>query len=191
MPTDKSAGRDWAALVLAGAQAGNTDAERELLALLYAELHGMAAGFLRAERPDHTLQPTALVNEAYLRLVGRSPMAFENRAHFFGAAARCMRQILIKHAEARRAVKRGGGRQRVTLAGTGTPPASSDVDLLMLDDALTRLEQLDARQCKVVELRFFAGMSVEEAAAVLGVSARTVELDWQMARAWLALELSA
>lgn len=159
--------------------------------ILYAEMHQMAAGFLRSERPGHTLQPTALVNEAYLRLVGPSPLGFESRAHFFGSAARCMRQIIIKHAEGKRAAKRGGDAQRMTLSEADGVQASSDVDMLALDEALQRLERLDERQCRVVELRFFAGMSVEASALVLGVSARTVELDWQMARAWLRQELGA
>lgn len=175
-------------MLLERSREGDSAAVEQLIAMLYAEVHGLAAALLRSEGPGHTLQPTALVNEAYLRLFGASPASFENRAHFFGAAARCMRQILIKHAEAKRALKRGGDLHRVPLSGDAPSPRD-DLDLLALDDALQRLEQLDARQCRVVELRYFAGLGVEESAAVLGVSPRTVELDWQMARAWLALEL--
>src|SRR5439155_20336271 len=122
-------------MLLARSLDGYAAAADDLLRLLYGELHGMASAFLRDERPGHTLQPTALVNEAYLRLVGSASLAFENRAHFFGSAARCMRQILIKHAEARKALKRGGNHQRVALVDSGTPATSKDVDLLALDEA--------------------------------------------------------
>lgn len=178
-------------MLLARSHSGDPDAAKFVFSTLFGELHRMAAAFLRAERPGHTLQPTALVNEAYMKLIGPGPLGFESRAHFFGSAARCMRQILIKHAEARRADKRGGDRQRVTLSDVDAGGPGTDVDLLAMEEALVRLEELDERQCRVVELRFFAGMSVEEAALVLGISARTVELDWQMARAWLRRELAA
>jgi RNA polymerase sigma factor (TIGR02999 family) len=178
-------------LLLVAAGEGDVASSTALVQLLYRELHGIAASLLHHERPGHTLQPTALVHEAYLRLVGPQAV-FENRAHFFGAASRCMRQILMKHAAARRAAKRGGDRPRVTLAEGNTPVAIGPaVDLLALDEALSRLEQLDERQCRVVEMRFFAGLSVDEVAVLLKASPRTIELDWQMARAWLARELGA
>ena len=175
--------------ILTQARLGDSAANETLIQTLHGELHRIASGLLQSERAGHTLQPTALVNEAYVRLVGATPVEFENRAHFFGTAARCMRQILIKYAQARRAVKRGGDGHRVTLTDSAQPDKTAEVDLLALDDALGKLQVLDSRQCRVVELRYFAGMSVEQAAVVLGVSARTVELDWQMARAWLYREL--
>ena len=175
--------------ILARACQGDSAADESLIRTLHGELHRIASGLLRNERSGHTLQPTALVNEAYVQLIGSAPLEFENRAHFFGTAARCMRQILMKYAAARRTAKRGGDLQRVTLTDSAQPELAGAVELLALDDALVKLEALDSRQCRVVELRFFAAMTVEQAAVVLGVSARTVELDWQMARAWLYREL--
>ena len=175
--------------ILARACQGDSAADESLIQTLHGELHRIASGLLRNERSGHTLQPTALVNEAYVQLIGSAPLEFENRAHFFGTAARCMRQILMKYAAARRTAKRGGDVQRVTLTDSAQPELAGAVELLALDDALVKLEALDSRQCRVVELRFFAAMTVEQAAVVLGVSARTVELDWQMARAWLYREL--
>ncbi|HSL21938.1 MAG TPA: sigma-70 family RNA polymerase sigma factor [Vicinamibacterales bacterium] len=157
---------------------------------VYAELRRVAAAYLRRERPGQTLQPTALVNEAYVRLAGQHPR-FQNRAHFCAIAANAMRQILVERARARGAQKRGGGAPRITLneqlAASPEPP----VDLQALDEALTRLAALDAQQARIVELRFFGGLSVEETAEALGVSPATVKRHWAVARAWLARELQS
>ncbi len=184
------AGRERATQLLADMRDGSPAASERLFPLVYDEMHALAEQVFRRERPGHTLQPTALVHEAYLRLVGHAGGEWKSRAHFYAVAARVMRRILINHAEAHRAAKRGGDRHRVTLAEDQTPaPEARDVDLLALDEALAGLEALDERQCRVVELRFFAGLGVEETARVLGVSDRTVELDWKMARAWLFARL--
>ena len=171
-------------------QAGQGDpaALSRLLDVVYAELRSIAAAQMRNERPDHTLQPTALVHEAYVRLVGSGPRSFEDRAHFVTAASRVMRRVLIDHARARNAAKRGSN-LRVTLdeaiAG-GVEPA---VDVFSLDDALNRLAAAEPRWAQVVELRFFGGLEIAEVAALLGISNATVKRDWQFARAWLAREL--
>lgn len=155
---------------------------------VYAELRRVAAAYLRRERPGQTLQPTALVNEAYVRLAGQHPR-FQNRAHFCAIAANAMRQILVERARARGAQKRGGGAPRITLneqlAANPEPP----VDLDALDEALTRLAALDAQQARIVELRFFGGLSIEETADALDVSPATIKRHWAVARAWLAREL--
>jgi RNA polymerase sigma-70 factor (ECF subfamily) len=162
-----------------------------LIDVVYPALRRVAGGLMRRERAPHTLQPTALVNEAYLSLVDRSQLDWQSRAHFFGAAANAMRRILVDHARARGAQKRGGDRTRVTfdegLGEGGTP----DVHLLDLNDALDRFGALDARAARVVELRVFGGLNVQEIAEVLDVSKRTVDNDWAMARMWLARELKA
>jgi RNA polymerase sigma factor (TIGR02999 family) len=160
----------------------------------YQELRRLAAAYLRRERPGQTLQPTALVHEAYLRLVKDKPGRWQNRAHFCAIAANAMRQILVERARARGAIKRGGGQPKVTLvenldAGAGSGPAP--VDLLAVDQALERLAALDAQQARVVELRYFGGLSVEETAEALGISAATVKRDWSVARAFLAQQLAA
>jgi RNA polymerase sigma factor (TIGR02999 family) len=176
--------------LLAAARAGDRDCQSRLFEVVYAELRRIAAGQLRGERPDHTLQPTALVHEAYVRLLGRGNIAWENRAHFFSTAAGTMRRILIDHARARRADKREGKLKRVDL--DQEPAAFDDQDaerLLVVDEALNKLAQWDERQARVVELRFFGGLTVEEAAEVLGVSPKTVKRDWAMARAWLQTQL--
>jgi RNA polymerase sigma factor (TIGR02999 family) len=174
--------------ILRRIQFGEQDALDELIPLVYGELRRRAARCLRHERGSHTLQPTALVHEAYLQLVGNQRIRWQDRAHFFAVAGRLMRRILVDHARARLARKRGGGRTRITLSA-----ALSDdrplLDLLVLDDALERLATLDARQASIVELRVLAGMTVEETAEAIGVSPRTVKSDWQMARAWLSREL--
>ncbi|HEY7636381.1 MAG TPA: sigma-70 family RNA polymerase sigma factor [Gemmatimonadales bacterium] len=162
---------------------GRAGAVDQLFPLVYAELRQLAARLLRGERKDHTLQPTALVHEAYLRLVDQRVGTWENRAHFLGVAAQAMRRILLDHARRRRAVKRDGG--RVTLDEELAEVTGPSVDLLEVDAALERLAQLDARQSRVVELRFFGGLNVEETAAVLGVAPVTVKRDWAVARAWL------
>jgi RNA polymerase sigma factor (TIGR02999 family) len=173
--------------LLTGARAGDREAQARLFEVVYGELRRMAAGHLRNERRDHTLQPSALVHEAYLRLLGRLDVPWENRAHFFTTAAGTMRRILIDHARTRRAQKRDGALRRVDVEHEPSAFAvDADADrLLVVDEALTRLAAWDERQARVVELRFFAGLTVDETAEVLGISSKTVKRDWSMARAWL------
>ena len=168
--------------------APNLDA---LMPAVYAELRRLAAHYLKGERPGQTLQPTALVNEAYLKLLKDRPERWQNRAHFCAIAAHAMRQILIERARARDALKRGGGQPRVTF-DEGLPAVAPDrpVDLIALDNALERLAALDAGQAKIVELRYFGGLSIEETAEAMGISPATVKRHWTMARAWLARELA-
>jgi RNA polymerase sigma factor (TIGR02999 family) len=171
---------------------GDDSARGMLFDLLYAELRRLASSAMRAERPDHTLQPTALVGELYVRLAG-SDSRFQNRAHFLAVAATAMRRVLIDHARVRRAGKRGGGQAPVAIDNLDALPFTPEpdgIDILALDDALVRLVALDERQGRIVELRFFGGLSVEETAAVVGVSERTVKREWQISRAWLRRELS-
>lgn len=160
--------------------------------LVYDELRALAAALLRHERPDHTLQPTALVNEAWLKLCAGANRGWQDRGHFFAVASRAMRQILVDHARGRGRQKRGGGWLRVTLSETPapTPTGEREIDILALDEALTELESFDLRKCRVVELRFFGGLTNLEASDVLGVSHKTTEADWYMARAWLRKRLS-
>jgi RNA polymerase sigma factor (TIGR02999 family) len=169
---------------------GDQDAFDKLLPLIYGELRRLAAHYLRRERPDHTLQPTALVHEAYLRLVDQTRAQWQNRAHFFGAAAQMMRRILVDHARQHKAAKRGGSGQRVTLDEKVAFAPEREMDLLALEDALIKLEQVDPQKSRLVELRFFGGLSTEEAAEVLGVSPATVTRQWRAAKAWLLRELS-
>lgn len=172
--------------------AGNEHAVEQLVPLIYAELHAIAERQMRRERADHTLQPTALVHEAFLRLVGNET-SWQNRQHFLGVAAQAMRRILVDHARRQKARKRGGGADKIELdeqlIAVGGE-SGEGLDLEALDEALTRLAELDARQARIVELRFFAGLDVEETAAVVGVSPATVKRDWQFAKAWLKRELS-
>jgi RNA polymerase sigma factor (TIGR02999 family) len=169
---------------------GDTKALERLLPLVYDELHRQAIRAFGRERGGHTLQPTALVNEVYLRLADQHQMKWQNRAQFFGIAAQMMRRILVSHARARRARKRGGGETCITLdEGMATAP-QRDVNLLAIDEALTRLEALDPEKSRMVELRFFSGLSVEETAEVMGVSPRTIDRQWQTAKAWLHREIS-
>ena len=168
---------------------GRREKESELLERVYHELHRLAAHFMRHERVDHTLQPTALVNEAYLRLVGNKTLTWESRAHFFNAAAQTMRRILVDHARAAKSAKRPGSAQRVELREDVNATDHSPADMIALDTALERLAAMDPRQAKVVELRFFAGLGVEEVAKILDVSEKTVKRDWAVARAWLEAEL--
>jgi len=168
---------------------GDDSALDRLLPLVYAELRRIAARHLRRERAGHSLQPTGLVHEAYLRLVGAPGPEWQDRAHFFGVSARLMRQILVDHARARGAAKRGGAARRVTLTDHVEPAVERDLDLLALDEALRRLEEMDPVQGRVVELRYFTGLSIEETAEVLGKSPATVNREWRMARAWLRREL--
>jgi len=156
-----------------------------LTPIVYEELHLMAAARLRWERSDHTLQPTALVNEAYLRMIGSDRPAWNDRAHFFRAAAQAMRRILTDHARRRRSLKRGGEPIRVSVEQIGPASWDEPEKILALDDALLRLEKRDPRAAEVVQLRYFAGMSVAQTAEALGVSERTVKREWTVARAWL------
>lgn len=176
--------------VLAELQRGRPDAAAQLIPLVYDELHQLARHQMRHERPDHTLQATALVHEAYLRLVYQPDRTWQNRAHFIGVAARVMRRILIDHARARRAAKREGLLQRVPLEEPVLLTEDQSAQLMALDEALDRLAQFDARQSQVVELRYFGGLTVDEVAEALGMSSKTVERDWRAARAWLYGEVS-
>lgn len=177
--------------LLAKASQGDKESENQLLSEVYTELRRLAASYMRKERADHTLQPSALVNEAYLKLVGSNSLSWESRGHFYAAAARTMRNILIDYARGHSADKRGGVQQRVELSEGLAFVQSQASEVLALDRALLKLNVLDARQAKIVELRFFAGLSVEETASALAISERTVKRDWSVARAWLQAELSA
>ncbi len=183
------------AIVTAMTEAGVTDkaTAEELMPLVYDELRRLARGYMSRETPGHTLQPTALVHEAYLRLVDTSQVSWQGRTHFFAVGARVMRRLLIDHARGRGRQKRGGELHRVTFSEVLPHMAEKDLDfnqVLGLNDALDRLAELDERQATVVELRFFGGLTVPEVAHVLGVSQRTIEGDWTHARAWLKRELA-
>jgi RNA polymerase sigma-70 factor (ECF subfamily) len=160
-----------------------------LLPLVYKELRRLAAGYLRREKPGQTLQPTALVHEAYMRLMKDRPDRWQNRAHFCAIAAHSMRQILIERARARGAAKRGGARHRVTLDDAFAAGENRSIDLLALDEALERLAALDPEQARLVELRFFGGLTVEETAEAMDISPATVKRHWTIAKAWLTREL--
>ncbi len=160
-----------------------------LMPLVYTELRRLAKHYLQRERPDHTLQSTALVHEAFVRLVGQNSPQWQNRSHFFGVAAQLMRQILVDHARSHRADKRGGGVCKLTLNDAAEQPLPVDVDVVALDRALKALAELDPQQSRIVELKFFAGLSNEDASEVLGISSSTVKRDWVTARAWLFREL--
>lgn len=168
---------------------GDESALRDLTPLVYNELRRLADSYLRRERPDHTLQPTALIHEAYLRLVDQS-QPFKNRKHFYGVAAHLMRNILVDHARVRRAEKRGGGGERVSLEAANLFSAERDLDLLALDEALGRLLALDERKSRAVELRYFGGLGVEEAADVLDISVATFRRELRFAENWLYRELT-
>ena len=170
-------------------RSGDREALDSLLPLVYDELRRIAFRSLQNERPGHTLQSTALVNEAYVRMVAQNMPEWQNRAHFFAVAAQLMRQILVDHARTHRASKRGGDASRVSLDEALGQALATDVDVVALDDALKELAQMDAQQSRVVELKFFAGLSNEETAEVLKVSPSTVKRDWASARAWLFREL--
>ncbi len=180
--------------MLRSAAAGDSAAAEELLPLVYDELRRLAHHRMAHEAPGHTLQATALVHEAYVRLVGEAALPWQNRAHFFGAAARAMRQILVDSARRRRAAKRGGDRRRVGLDQLeiiADQPVLADPDqLLALDEAVDRLSQRDARKAQIVMLRFFAGLTIEQTANVMSLSLTTVKDEWQFARAWLFNELT-
>jgi RNA polymerase sigma factor (TIGR02999 family) len=170
--------------LLAKWRAGDEESLHILLSLVYDELRRLAHRYLRKERPDHTLQSAALVHEAYLRLIKQQPMHFENRAHFFAVSAQLMRQILVEYARRRKAAKRGPG-YKLTLDESIAPAKSRSVNLIALDDALNGLAKVDPQQCRIVELRFFSGLSIEETSQVLGVSPATVKREWNTAKLWL------
>ncbi|HZM87902.1 MAG TPA: sigma-70 family RNA polymerase sigma factor [Blastocatellia bacterium] len=169
---------------------GDRSALEKLTPLVYRELHRLAQSYMRGERVGHALQTTALVNEAYLRLIETEYQSWQNRAHFYGAAAKLMRHILVDFARSRDRIKRGGGLEQVSLDEALTITADHTAELLDLDEALTTLSKLDERQSQVVELRFFGGLTEEAIAEVLKVSERTVQSDWSLARSWLLRELS-
>ncbi|HEX5732815.1 MAG TPA: sigma-70 family RNA polymerase sigma factor [Blastocatellia bacterium] len=164
---------------------GDREALDRLMPVVYDELHRLAARYIARERMDHTLQPTALVHEAYLQLVDQSRVGWQNRAHFFGAAARLMRRILVDHARAHKAAKRGGGEYKVPIDQVAELAEKTDLDLIALDEALTELAALDEQQCRIVEMRYFGGLSIEETAEVLRISPATVKRHWQIAKGWL------
>ncbi len=176
--------------LLGRASRGDGAAVEELLPLVYDQLRARAQKEMAAERPDHTLQPTALVHEAYLRLVGNQELSWQSRAHFYVAAAEAMRRILIEHARKRGRIKRGGDRKRVPLDVVDLAERADVEEIVSLDDAVRRLEERDRRAADVVRLRFYVGLSEAEAAAALGVTSRTVRRDWALARAWLLRELA-
>jgi RNA polymerase sigma-70 factor, ECF subfamily len=169
--------------------AGNGAVPSELVALVYDELRAIARSYLHKERAGHTLQATALVHEAYVRLVDQTRISWKNRAHFLGMAARVMRRILVDHARAHRAEKRGGAQEATTLNEETDLPQTSDADLLALDAALRDLAVFDARQSRIVELRFFGGLTTEEIGQVLDLSPRTIKREWRLAKAWLHREI--
>ena len=169
---------------------GDARAPERLMPFVYDELRRLARSFLARERDGHTLQPTALVNETYLRLVDQTRVEWQNRAHFYGIASRMMRRVLIDHARAHATDKRGGGAVRLSLEDVQLPAEQRAASLVALDEALGRLAAMDERKCRVVEMRFFGGLSDEEIAEVLGVTTRTVLRDWKKARLWLYRELS-
>ena len=168
---------------------GNQAARDQLMPVVYDELRRLAHHYLRRERPEHTLQATALVHEAYLQLVDQRSVQWQNRAHFFGIAAQLMRRILAEYARSRAAAKRGGGEPRLSLDEDAGWFAERGVDLVAVDEALTRLACIAPQQSRLVELRFFGGLTVEETAEVMGVSPRTVKREWRTAKAWLRREL--
>ena len=176
--------------LLASYGRGNKESLDQLMPIVYDELRRRAARYLRGEQAGHTLQTTALIHEAYVRLVDQRNMQWQNRAHFFGIAAQMMRRILVDHARSKKRVKRGGSEIRVSLDDVIVAAKGQDLDIVALDEALDRLAQLDEQQSRVVELRFFSGLSVEETAEVMGISKSTVKRDWSMAKAWLHRELS-
>jgi RNA polymerase sigma factor (TIGR02999 family) len=169
---------------------GDKEALEQLTPLVYGELRRLAGRYLRKERSDHTLQPTALVHEAYIRLIDQRSVRWQNRAHFFGVAAQMIRRILVDHARSRHAVKRGAMAPRLSLDEAIAVPDRRDFDLVALDDALNGLAKIDPQQARIVELRFFTGLTVEETAEVLGISPATVKRDWVTAKAWLYRDIS-
>lgn len=178
------------AALLAEWRTGDQEAGNQLFAAAYQELRRLAAWQLQMERPGHTLQPTALVNELYVKLFGAEPVAWQNRAHFFAVAARQIRRLLIDYARAHNARKREGGPARLSLTEAGELAAPQAHDLIEIDEALTRLHTLDARAAGVVEVRYFGGLTETESAEALGISLATLKRDWDFARAWLSTQLT-
>jgi RNA polymerase sigma-70 factor (ECF subfamily) len=186
-----SPGNEDATRLLQRIGGGDARAADELLPLVYEELHRLAASMMREQRADHTLQPTALLHEAYVKLVDKTAQSsFESRSHFLGVAAKAMRSVLVDHARRRSAEKRGGAKEEITLSGVAEVLEDETPDLLELDEALTRLTAMDEPLGRIVELRFFGGLSVEETARVMGVSEPTIIRGWRVARMWLERELS-
>ena len=186
-------GRKEITQLLLSLGAGDIDhrkASDQLFQVAYAELRKLASGLMMGERSDHTLQSTALVHEAYLRLVDDTRVEWQNRAHFFGVAARAMRQILVDHARRRSAAKRGGGWQKITLDDSLGLETTSDVEILDLENALTRLGEMNERMARIVELRIFGGLKVVEIAHVIGLSRQTIHDDWRVAKMWINRELA-
>jgi RNA polymerase sigma-70 factor (ECF subfamily) len=171
-------------------QKGDSQAASKLMPLVYSELRRLAGSRMRREKPGHTLEATGLVHEAYLKLLGQQNLSCESRAHFLGIASRLMRQVLVEHARKRQAVKRGGHQEKLLLEDSMLQvEANQGIEFVALDEALQRLEKLDPQQARIVELRFFGDLSVEETATVLGISPRTVKRDWSVARVWLHREI--
>lgn len=178
-------------MILKDWSGGNRASADVLLSLVYDELRKIAARYLRKERSGHTLQPTALVHEAYMKLIDISDINWQDRAHFFAVAANVMRHILVDHARARLSEKRGGDSQRIELEDAISLSEEQNIDLIALDEALCELAGFDQQQCRIVELRFFGGLTVEETAHVVGISPATVKREWALAKAWLFRKLSA
>lgn len=176
--------------LLASIASGDRSAVEKLMPIVYEELRSLAGAFMRKERSNHTLQPTALVHEAFLRLVGTSRPQYRDRKHFLAVAATAMRRVLVNHAIAQKTAKRSSGTPTIQFSESDSPSSTREVDTLALDEALTDLSSLDQRKAKIVELRFFGGMTVKEVADVVDVSVSTVEADWRMARAWLSKTLA-
>lgn len=181
---------DTTTALLAQVRAGDAHARERLLPLVYEELRALAERYMRGQRPGHTLQTTALVNEAYIRLVAREAQGWESRAHFMAVAAAAMRSVLIDHARRKGTDKRGGGRRRVPIEGAAILTEDPVEDLLAIDEALTRLSAMDEQKGRIVELRFFGGLTNEDTAQAVGVSPATVKREWRFARAWLYKELT-
>jgi len=176
--------------LLAQLRGGDKQAEAQLIPMVYNELHRLARHYMRGERGDHTLQTSALVNEAYMRLAGEHGIDWKNRAHFFGVSAQIMRRILVDHARTRDAQKRGGGTRKISLENAFVYSDEQSWQVIALHDALNKLAQWDERQCRIVELRFFTGLSLEETAEALSLSPTTIKREFQLAKAWLYGELN-
>lgn len=187
---DPSSGNDVTELLVAWSN-GNQAARDQLMGVVYDELHRLARRYMRRESPGNTLQTSALVNEAFLRLVDQRNVHWQNRAHFFGIAAQMMRRILVDHARSRTSAKRGGGAQKLSLDETLVVSEERSAEVVAVHEALEELTKFDARKGQIVELRFFGGLSIDETADVLGVSPGTVMHDWTLAKAWLRREISA
>ncbi len=176
--------------LLAEVRKGNKQAEEQLVPLVYGELHRLSRHYMRGERAGHTLQTSALLNEAYMRLAGQLEIDWKNRAHFFGTAANIMRRILVDHARTRDAQKRGGGAEKISLENAFVYTDAQSWQVVAVHEALNKLQQWDERQCRIVELRFFGGLDVEETAEAMSISPTTVKREFQMAKAWLYGELA-